>query len=253
MTQAVVCLHEEQSLIQKAQQLAQFLQWPWLKQLPFSADLVLLVEPTHLALALPNNPQFKPLYLDLAAGQQAYRLQHLQHEPLIKVCRVKGLTKPLRLIDATAGLGKDALLLAAWGAEVVMLEQHPVLYCLLNDVLERVSRLGKAFSLQLHHQNALDYLPQAGDAEVIYLDPMFDHDDSKTALVKKDMQILQKLAQPPSLAEQVALLDLACAKALHKVVVKRARLSPPLGQRRADYHVLGKHSRFDVYLTNRTV
>ena len=251
--QVVVCRHDEQSLKNKAIQLAARLQWPLLTAVPTAATLVLWVEQTHLAMSLPEKAQFKPLYLDFAEGKQAYRLAHVNQELLVKVCRVKGLDRPVRIIDATAGLGRDALLLAASGAFVTLVEQSPILGCLLEDLLVRLRESAWAFRLAFHPVNAIDYLQTLNVEhwpEVIYLDPMFDHVASKTALVKKDLQMLQAVAAPPSLIEQERLLSVARQRALVKVVVKRARLAEPLAGIKPDYQMLGTHARFDVYQTN---
>jgi 16S rRNA (guanine1516-N2)-methyltransferase len=77
---------------------------------------------------------------------------------------------------------------------------------------------------------------------------MFDHDASKTALVKKELQMIQAIAAPPTVFEQSALLAAARTQAIYKVVVKRAKLAEYLGGLKADYQVLGSHSRFDVYI-----
>lgn len=246
----VLCGHDDPSLLVKAAQLARRLNWPLTTQAP-TAAIVLVVEPKHLALAVPEYPQFKPLYCDFAAGKQGYRLNHVHHEHLVKACRVKGLDRPLQIIDATAGLGRDALLLAAAGADIRLCEQQPALACLLEDLLTRIKDAAMPWSLRLYSMNASDYLCNLSEADrpdVIYLDPMFDHDASKTALVKKELQIIQRLVEPPSLAEQGALLAIARQQARYKVVVKRPRLGMALSGVKADYTLLGSHSRFDVYV-----
>ncbi len=245
----VVCCHTEEPLIKKAQLLAQRLMWPLVTHMPMTDDWLLLVESDYLALSLP---QFKPLYVNFKEGRQAYRLHHVNQEQLVKACKVKNLHRPLTIIDATAGLGKDALLLAASGANVVMLEQKPVLACLLEDLVARLLQSEWAFALSVQQTNSVDYLTALNPSkwpDVIYLDPMFDHDLSKTALVKKDLQMLHVLNSPPTLEEQQVLLTIARQRALHKVVVKRARLAPPLAEVKPHYQLLGSHSRFDVYLS----
>lgn len=236
----------------KTKQLAERLQWPWVTTLPSEATLALQVCHEYLAIALPHQPQFKPLYVDFQTGQHAYRLNHLHHEPLIKACRVKHLDRPVRLIDATAGLGRDALLLAKSGMQLTLLEQQPILACLLEDVLNRLQAARKPLDLQLWHGDALVYLqalPQKDRPDVVYLDPMFDHDATKTALVKKEAQILQCIASPPTMQQQQDLLHIARQQALHKVVVKRPRLAASLAGQQPDHQWLGKHSRYDIYQT----
>lgn len=252
--QVVWCLHDNDPLITKAQQLAERLQWPWLSALPSEATLAVQVTPDYLAIVTPNQPQFKPLYVDFQTGKHAYRLNHLHHEPLLKACRVKQLDRPVRLIDATAGLGRDALLLAKSGMQLTLLEQQPILACLLEDLLNRLQAAGMSLDMQLWQGDALLYLQALSDEDrpdVIYLDPMFDHDATKTALVKKEAQILQQIASPPTMAQQQALLDAARQKAAYKVVVKRPRLAATLAGQYPDHQWLGKHSRYDIY-TRRT-
>lgn len=250
--QVVWCLHDNDPLITKAQQLAERLQWPWLTTLPSEATLALQVTPDYLAIVMPNQPQFKPLYVDFQTGKHAYRLSHLHHEPLLKACRVKQLDRPVRLIDATAGLGRDALLLAKSGMHLTLLEQQPILACLLEDLLNRLQAAGISLDMQLWQGDALLYLQALSGEDrpdVIYLDPMFDHDATKTALVKKEAQILQQIASPPTMCQQQALLDAARQKAAYKVVVKRPRLATALAGQHPDHQWLGKHSRYDIYQT----
>lgn len=41
------------------------------------------------------------------------------------------------VIDATAGLGRDAFVLAAIGCQIKLVERHPVVRLLLQDGLQR--------------------------------------------------------------------------------------------------------------------
>jgi 16S rRNA (guanine1516-N2)-methyltransferase len=155
------------------------------------------------------------------------------------------------VLDATAGLGRDAALLAAGGAQVTMVERHPVLVALLEDALEHSPTPG----LQLWIGDARDLLrsPDSADRfDAVYLDPMFPHRD-KAALPRNEGQILRALLGEGSAAnpEDAELLRLARARATRRVVVKRARRAPPLDATRADHVVTGTRIRFDVYLPDR--
>ena len=46
----------------------------------------------------------------------------------------------LKAIDATAGMGEDGFLLAAYGYEVTLYEQNPVIAALLKDALRRARK-----------------------------------------------------------------------------------------------------------------
>ena len=98
----------------------------------------------HLKTALLHTTPDAPVWLSVDAdglsltdGDQAMcgdftklqkRLQYhnLTHELLVKATKVKG-RENLRVIDATAGMGEDSLLLAAAGCEVTLYEQDPVI------------------------------------------------------------------------------------------------------------------------------
>ena len=59
----------------------------------------------------------------------------LQHEMLVRAA--KSEKEGRKAIDATAGMGEDAFLLAAQGYEVTLYEQNPVVAVLLKDALRR--------------------------------------------------------------------------------------------------------------------
>ena len=60
----------------------------------------------------------------------------LARELLVRAAKVKGVEKPVA-IDATAGFGEDAFLLAAAGFKVFMYERDPMIAALLRDGLVR--------------------------------------------------------------------------------------------------------------------
>ena len=64
----------------------------------------------------------------------------VQSELLVKAARMKGLTHPC-VLDATAGLGQDSILLAAAGFTVELYEYDPVIAALLQDALKRAAAL----------------------------------------------------------------------------------------------------------------
>ena len=141
----------------------------------------------------------------------------------MKAAKIKGAAHP-RVIDATAGLGEDSLLLAAAGFSVTLFENDPVIATLLSDALRRaeeVPELSEAVSRMrfiegdsitamrrmtegMFHSGSYDCF-KANEGrnetappvlpEVILLDPMFPERE-KSALVKKKFQLLQKLERP---------------------------------------------------------
>ena len=154
---------------------------------------------------------------------------------------------PLRAVDATAGMGEDALLLAAAGFEVTLFEYNPIIAALLQDTLRRaadlpelkeaVSRMTLICGDSTLAMPALDPAP-----DVILLDPMFPA-RSKSGLIKKKFQLLQQLERPCS--DEDELLTAAMAVRPKKLVIKRPLKGPFLAGVKPGYSLSGKAIRYD--------
>lgn len=179
------------------------------------------------------------------------------------------LTAESRAIDATAGFGHDSLILASTGAQVVMLEQQPLMALLLLAEQQRMTALPNwqklMARLQIINTDAIRYFDSMSrqslasadkSIDVVYLDPMFpedSHQDSKTgkgAKVGKHMQALHQLARPPTMNEEQQLLQSALsAVSQHsgRVIVKRPQLAPLLANQAASESWHNEAVRFDGY------
>ncbi len=175
----------------------------------------------------------------------------LGRELLVRAAKVKGNDAPVA-IDATAGLGEDALLLAAAGFRVRLFERDRIIAALLEDGLARAAvddRLSDIVSrMSLTCGDSVEELQRiaSGDAstpDVIYLDPMFPA-RTKSASVKKKFQLLHHLEAPCDAEEE--LLRAAIAARPRKVVVKRPAKGPILAQVKPSYSIAGKAVRYDV-------
>ncbi|MAR91111.1 MAG: hypothetical protein CML06_09570 [Pseudomonadales bacterium] len=191
-----------------------------------------------------------PLVVDFGQGRSGFRMARAHHEMLVKA--VTGRARdPLRVVDATAGLGRDTMLLGAAGFQVTAIERHPLVAGLLSDGLERArlqaesAPVAERVELVVGRAQALlETWPPASRPDVVYLDPMFPA-RSKAALVKKEMRLFGQLLGEDM--DSASLLPPALAAATRKVVVKRPRKAPPLGGQEPGYRIEGKSSRFDVY------
>ncbi len=189
--------------------------------------------------------------VDFETSSLIYRQTHqTQPEALLKAAGVKkGIT--LNVLDATAGLGQDAFILACAGCHVTMVERSKVLHAMLVDGLRRAQgsdepRLTSIIhNLRLHNADSGDFLPQE-PIDVVYLDPMFP-ERKKSAKVKKNMYLLQQLLHSETATD--ALLERALKIAGKRVVVKRPRHAGYLEGLKPSFQMLGKSSRFDIYLT----
>lgn len=196
---------------------------------------------------------FKPFTIDFNNPALQYRILHNpQKEGLPKALALKP-GKSLKILDATAGLGRDAFLIAALGYEVTLLERNHLLFSLLEDALAR-ARLQENLcnivaKMHLVQGDSIAFLQKAnaGAYDVIYCDPMFP-ERKKSALVKKDMQIVQALVGVDTDIED--LLAIARQKARNRVVVKRPRQYQKLSARPC-FSYQYPTCQYEVFLCNR--
>ncbi|QEA39029.1 rRNA methyltransferase [Pistricoccus aurantiacus] len=197
----------------------------------------------------------KPLKVDFVGGRAAHRRRFGggRGQLVAKACGLGRAESP-QVVDATAGLGRDAFVLASLGARVLMIERVPMIFALLEDGLAR-ARLAPetaaiAKRLQLIRGDASremsELIRSVGiEPQVIHLDPMFPHRE-KSALVKKEMRVFQELAG--SDADAPRLLEAALDLATHRVAVKRPRRAPALHGPKPQHVIEGKTSRYDLYV-----
>ena len=219
--------------------------------------LLLTLDEQGLALQLTGKGAPGPVRAEFVSGKMGFRREHGGGTGQL-VARAVGLHKtrtPLHVLDATAGLGQDAFILAGLGCRLTLFERHPVIHALLQDGLARAALNVECAALvarmDLRAGSSLDFLgqsetdePEHALADVIYLDPMFPHQD-KSALVKKEMQVFRHLVGQDQDTSQ--LLQLALSAARYRVVVKRPRKAPSIEGATPTTRVEGKSSRYDIY------
>lgn len=222
--------------------------------LRLNPDMALVLDEDGLSLSA-NGMKMQP---DWCAEIPRLKRASLKSEMIARACQLG--EKPT-LIDATAGLGHDSLLMAHLGANVRLIERHPILFVLLEYAkaqAERDSFLQATMQrIQLIHADSNCYLNELalkGEyLDVVYLDPMFPQRDQnqqaikKQAQVKKQMQLLHMLLPEDGemdLGDQ--LLDLA-KKIAKRVIVKRPRHAVYLAEQHPDHQWLGDACRFDAY------
>ncbi len=190
------------------------------------------------------------LPIDFTCGKIRYRQEHL-HGRNELIAKAIGWKKnlSLRVFDTTAGLGREAFLLAALGCEVVLFERHAVVAKALRNGLAHAKNEPALTPIinrmTLLETCAIAYLKNASfqAPDIIYCDPMFPP-RSKSAAVKKEMQLLQSLVSPD--VDTTELVTAARAVAQKRVVVKRAARCAPLVAN-PDLTYRGRSHCFDVY------
>jgi 16S rRNA (guanine1516-N2)-methyltransferase len=226
--------------------------------LPFASDsgapYQLQLTPAHLQLVETAEDAPGPVFVDFLSGAVAHRHQFGggRGQTIAKAVGLKGGNNP-SVVDATAGLGRDAFVLASLGCQVTMVERSAVVAALLADGLHRAladaelgSWLGQRMGLvQADAVSWMNALEEDDFPDVVYLDPMFPH-RQKSALVKKEMRLFQKLLGVDE--EAGALLSAALRIAKKRVVVKRPDHAPFLAERKPTMQITGKKHRYDVYV-----
>jgi len=193
------------------------------------------------------------LQLDFASGAVGYRFWSGsgRHHPLVRAAGVTKKTPMPTVVDATAGLGRDAFLLASVGAKVVMLERSAEVHALLKDALDRARAASDALAevvsrMTLIHGDARDYLPNL-QAEIVIVDPMHPPRQN-SALVKKEMRLLAGIVGADEDSHE--LMRVALASARDRVVLKWPLGAAPLLETPApSYQFSGKTVRYEVFLT----
>lgn len=186
---------------------------------------------------------------DLTRMLPRVRPDRLNGELLVRAAKIKDPDHPLTAVDATAGLGEDSFLLAAAGFQVTLFERNPIIFELLRDTLSRAAEIPELASItarmRLIHGDSVAAMKSMETApDVILLDPMFP-ERQKSALVKKKLQMIQKL-EFPCLDEREMFLAAAAAKP-KKLVIKRPPKGPYLAGVKPDYSISGKAVRFDCF------
>ncbi|HBV77975.1 MULTISPECIES: class I SAM-dependent methyltransferase [Vibrio] len=220
----------------------------------------LILTAERLELRKTDEPKLGAIYVDLAGGAVAHRRKFGGGKGQA-IAKAAGLNKGATptILDGTAGLGRDAFVLASLGCKVQMVERNPVVAALLDDGLSRAkqdSEIGgwvteRMSLLHASSHDALTQLTQQADFErpdVVYLDPMYPHPENKkkSALVKKEMRVFQSLVGADNDAD--GLLAPALSLATKRVVVKRPDYAPWLDDNKPSMAIETKKNRFDVYV-----
>ncbi|MEF2912931.1 MAG: class I SAM-dependent methyltransferase [Succinivibrio sp.] len=192
--------------------------------------------------------------IDILNDEILWRLRHSgrSSEPVCKAVIGK-LENPV-VFDATAGLGRESLILQNSGAKVHMFERNPIIYLMLFASLHKSKSADKLTLLK----NSLPVLSPYGSVlevkqngelpcvpDVIYYDPMFPQ-RKKSALVKREMRIFHELVGFDEDTVETANELLKICK--HHLVVKRPSNEAPLelNVKRSSF-IDGKACRFDCY------
>ena len=191
------------------------------------------------------------LVVDFVGGAVGHRFRSGEGrgQPLAKAVGFSSGVTP-DIVDATAGLGRDAFFLASLGARVTLIERSATMHDLLAEGMERARAEGGRHAetvarMTLIHGDSRVLLPQL-NPQVVLIDPMHPPRD-KTALVKKEMRLIRGIVGTDP--DAVELRQVALEAAQNRVVLKwPLRAEPMPGVRKPSHQIAGKSTRYDVFV-----
>ncbi len=191
------------------------------------------------------------LRVDFVSGAVGHRLRFGggRGQDLPKAMGLRAGKTPA-IVDATAGLGRDAFLLASLGAKVTLIERSAKMHALLHDGMVRATTQGGIYAeiiarMTLLHGDAKELLPDL-TPEAILIDPM--HPPRKnSALVKRELRQVREIVGTDE--DAADLLRVALDSASKRVVLKwPAKADPIQGVRACSHQIIGKSTRYDVFM-----
>ncbi len=191
------------------------------------------------------------LVVDFIGGSVGYQFRRgsARNHGLAKAVGLSGKHVP-SVIDATAGLGRDAFLLASLGMPVTLIERSREVHDLLAAALAAALAASPALAQVVARMTLLggDAKELLGglEADVIVVDPM--HPPRRgSALRKQEMRDLRALVGTDP--DAFALMQIALQRARRRVVLKWPRYAAPLaGLPEPSHQILGKTVRYDVFM-----
>lgn len=191
------------------------------------------------------------LRVDFVGGAVGHRLRFGggRGQDLPKAMGFKNGKTP-SVIDATAGLGRDAFLLASLGARVTLIERSERMHALLVDGMTRARAHGGDVAeiisrMTLLHGDAKTLIPTL-HADAILIDPMHPARKS-SALVKQELRQVRDIVGTDEDAAE--LMQIALDHAGQRVALKWPAKADPMSAIRACSHqIIGKSTRYDVWM-----
>ena len=193
------------------------------------------------------NPK-EVLHIDFMKGSLGWRLKRVNHEKNLR--KALGKTdKQLLIFDSTAGLLTDTMIFLSLGHKVVAVEQSKIIYSLVKDAILRAKdKIPELKNLIFLNDNSLEvYKSMSKEFDVIYLDPMYPSLNKKNKKsgrlenIKKILEIENFRNCGENLVKDFFDLE------YKKIILKRP-LKYQKNYSNINYQVLGKTTRFDIYL-----
>ena len=155
--------------------------------------------------------------------------------------------KGAKILDCTAGFGRDSFILAKYGFNVTMIEKSPITILLLKNGIRKIAQKFKINDrLNLLYGDSYEFLRLSNELyDYIYIDFMFNK-FKNSSLSSKNDEALKLITNDRE--NRVRLLDIAKDKCKYRVVVKNHKHLPSIDNINPDYQVKTKLLRYDIFL-----
>ena len=207
----------------------------------------LVLQEDNLYFNFKKERALTPLKIDIQKGALGWRLARAQHETHLK--KAIGKTdRPLRILDATAGLLGDSMIMLALGHSVTAYEQSKILYTMLNNELDQLSETdSNLLNFKLINSNVCETNFNEKSFDVIYFDPMYPEDKASSAR-RSDLKKINSILKIEGLAsDPESTFNYLRSIPKTKLIVKRP-LKVDAFEGSINYQITGKSVRFDIYL-----
>lgn len=188
---------------------------------------------------------FKNIQIDIENELDYHRKYFFKNspykEPLARALGLKaGVTKP-NVIDLTAGMMGDSLLIYALGvSSLVIWERSPLVALLIEEALKNSDvNIEFHFGEFLKNINESEFLQNT----VLYFDPMYQITNKKAA-AKKEMIFFRECLGPDLDAKNIA--ESLVGKASRLVIKRSVKALPLIAS--PHHSIVGKSTAYDVYL-----
>ena len=207
----------------------------------------LVLQEDNLYFNFKKERALTPLKIDIQKGALGWRLARAKHETHLK--KAIGKTdRPLRILDATAGLLGDSMIMLALGHSVTAYEQSKILYTMLNNELNQLSETdSNLLNFKLINSNVCETNFNEKSFDIIYFDPMYPEDKASSAR-RSDLKKINSILKIEGLAsDSESTFTYLRSIPKTKLIVKRP-VKVDAFEGSINYQIKGKSVRFDIYL-----
>ena len=168
---------------------------------------------------------------------------------LVKALNIKKIQQQtIKIVDLTAGFGRDSLTLSSLNHPLISIEKNPITAAILKTLVAQYKQLNPKCQWEVICTCSDAWLKTQKNQKPthLYMDPFFEKKTS--ALPKKDMQWLHHLNRNTEINDEEALFTSAIENCLDRVVVKRDKRANFIANKKPNQgSILQKTSRFDCY------